>query len=124
MIRFILSGGSELWFTKNGKGTGKMKQTGKIRRTLCVILVAGLVCLSGCTDKEVVQQKEVAVPQEAETSGKMETFNGTKRVKGPDGQMWTPPAGSHTDADGYVLDKDGCVIGKIGPLRISPNAVG
>lgn len=101
-----------------------MKQTGKIRGTLCGILAAGLVCLSGCADKEAVQQKKEAVPQEVGASVKMEMFNGVKQVKGPDGQMWTPPAGSRTDAEGRVLDKDGCVIGQIGPVRISPNAVG
>lgn len=101
-----------------------MKQTGKIRKTLCVMLAAGLVCLSGCADKEAIQQREEAVSQEAERTGKMETFNGIKRIKSPDGQMWTPPAGSYTDENGNVVDKDGCVIGSTGPLRISPNAVG
>jgi hypothetical protein len=38
--------------------------------------------------------------------------------------MWTPPAGSYQDKDGYILDKDGTTIGQTGPLKIPKDAVG
>ena len=41
-----------------------------------------------------------------------------------DGSMWTPPAGSYQDKDGYILDKDGTTIGQTGPLKIPKDAVG
>ena len=51
-------------------------------------------------------------------------FDGSKQAKSSDGHIWTPPAGSYTDEKGTVLDKNGVVIGQIGPVRIDPNAVG
>ena len=114
----------EKQFTEGEGRNDKMKQTRKGKRMLCVVFAAGLICLSGCADKETIQQKEESVSQETETSVRRETFNGIKWVKGSDGHMWTPPAGSYTDENGNVVDKDGCVIGSTGPLKFSPNAVG
>ena len=96
-----------------------------VKKYFGVIALTIVVCLSGCsadTNNDVkvnssLSSKEIGQKQ-------IRTFNGTSKVKEPDGHAWTPPAGSHQDKDGYIIDKDGCVIGQTGPLKIPSDAVG
>ena len=83
---------------------------------------SNLIFLKKCLDKWVHFNSSSSSQEIGQKQ--IRTFNGTSKVKASDGHTWTPPAGSHQDKDGYIIDKDGCVIGQTGPLKIPSDAVG
>ena len=96
-----------------------------VKKKLGVIALATVVCLSGCSANTNNDVKVNSSSSSQEIGQKqIRTFTGTSKVKASDGHTWTPPAGSHQDKDGYIIDKDGCVIGQTGPLKIPSDAVG
>ena len=96
-----------------------------VKKYLGVIALATIVCLSGCSAK-INNDEKVNSSSSSQEIGQKQiwTFNGTRKVRESDGHIWTPAAGSHQDKDGYIIDKNGCVIGQTGPLKIPSDAVG
>ena len=85
------------------------------------------VGLSGCvsdTDSDTQVSSHAYSMQMQQNQNRVQTFNGRRQIRSSDGSMWTPPAGSYQDKDGYILDKDGTTIGQTGPLKIPKDAVG
>lgn len=92
---------------------------------LGIIALATVICLSGCSANTNNDEKVSSSSSSQEIGQKqIWTFNGTSKVRASDGHIWTPPEGSHQDKDGYIIDKNGCVIGQTGPLKIPGDAVG
>ena len=94
-----------------------------VKKYLGVIALVTVVCSSGCSANNNVKVNSSSSSQEIGQK-QIRTFTGTSKVKASDGHTWTPPAGSHQDKDGYIIDRDGCVIGQTGPLKIPGDAVG
>ena len=93
-----------------------------MKRYLGIFILTVVVGLSGCasdtdSDTQVSSQRQ-------QKQNRVQTFNGRRQIRSSDGSMWTPPAGSYQDKDGYILDKDGTTIGQTGPLKIPKDAVG
>lgn len=96
-----------------------------VKKCYGVIALVTVICLSGCsanTNNDVKGNSSLSSQKIGQQQ--IRTFNGTSKVKSSDGHTWTPPAGLHQDKDGYIIDKDGCVIGQTGPLKIPGDAVG
>jgi len=97
-----------------------IQQTGGLILTI-------MVGLSGCasgTDSDTQVSSRAYSMQMKQNQNRVQTFNGRRQIRSSDGSMWTPPAGSYQDKDGYILDKDGTTIGQTGPLKIPKDAVG
>lgn len=96
----------------------------RLRNIFAGILIGTLMFgVTGCLpEKEDVTGS--AVSSQITSQKKIRTFDGSSEVRTSDGRRWNPPAGSHQDKDGRVYDKDGAVIGQVGPVRLDPNAVG
>ena len=74
-----------------------------------------MVGLSGCasdTDSDTQVSSRAYSMQMKQNQNRVLTFNGRRQIRSSDGSMWTPPAGSYQDKDGYILDKDGTTIGQ------------
>lgn len=96
-----------------------------VKKYLGIITLMIIVCLSGCsahTNHNVKVSDSSYLQENAQKQ--IRTFNGHSKIKASDGNVWSPPAGSHQDENGYIIDKDGVVIGQTGPLKIPKDAVG
>ena len=92
-----------------------------------IFILTVMVGLSGCasdTDSDTQVSSRAYSMQMKQNQNRVQTFNGRRQIRSSDGSMWTPPAGSYQDKDGYILDKDGTTIGQTGPLKIPKDAVG
>lgn len=97
----------------------------RFKKYIGITALAVVVCLSGCSANTNNDVKGNNRSSSQEISQKhIRTFNGTRRIKATDGHTWTPPAGSYQNKDGYIIDKDGYVIGQTDPLKIPSDAVG
>ena len=92
-----------------------------MKRYLGIFILTVMVGLSGCasdTDSDTQVSSRAYSMQIQQNQNRVQTFNGRRQIRSSDGSMWTPPAGSYQDKDGYILDKDGTTIGQTGPLKI------
>ena len=92
-----------------------------MKRYLGIFILTVVVGLSGCASDTDSGAYSMQMQQ---NQNRVQTFNGRRQIRSSDGSMWTPPAGSYQDKDGYILDKDGTTIGQTGPLKIPKDAVG
>lgn len=96
----------------------------RLKNIVAGILTGVLVIsVAGCS-AEKEHSASSAVSSQTTGQKKVRTFNGSSGVRTSDGKRWNPPAGSYQDKEGYIYDKDGAVIGQVGPIRLDPNAVG
>lgn len=103
-----------------------------MKRYLGIFILTVMVGLSGCasdTDSDTQVSSRAYSMQMKQNQNRVQTFsvqtfNGRRQIRSSDGSMWTPPAGSYQDKDGYILDKDGTTIGQTGLLKIPKDAVG
>ena len=92
-----------------------------MKRYLGIFILTIMVGLSGCasdTDSDTQVSSRAYSMQIQQNQNRVQTFNGRRQIRSSDGSMWTPPAGSYQDKDGYILDKDGTTLGQTGFMRI------
>ena len=98
-----------------------------MKRYLGIFILTVVVSLSGCAsdaDSDTQASSNAYSMLIKQKQNRVQTFDGRKQIRSSDGHMWTPPAGSYQDKDGYILDEDGTTIGQTGPLKIPKDAVG